>query len=49
MHGPSRRTIIQGKDTVRTNFYSQGAGSTGTLAHPIAQKLAERIKKAKLS
>ena len=35
-------------DTIRTNFYSQGAGSVGTLVHPIAQKIAERIKDAKL-
>jgi hypothetical protein len=40
--------VLEGKDTVRTNFFSQGAGSIGTLAHPIAQKLAERIKNAKL-
>jgi hypothetical protein len=40
--------VIDRKDTVRTNFYSQGAGSTGTLAHPIAQKIADRIKDAKL-
>jgi hypothetical protein len=33
---------------VRTNFYSQGAGSVGTLAHPIADKIADRIKEAKL-
>jgi hypothetical protein len=44
----SGKTVIDRKDTVRTNFYSQGAGSTGTLAHPIAQKIAERIKDAKL-
>jgi uncharacterized protein DUF4410 len=40
--------IIDSTDTVRTNFYSQGAGSVGTLVHPIAQKIAERIKDAKL-
>jgi len=45
---PAGKTVLEGTDTVRTNFYSQGAGSTGTLAHPIAQKLADRIKKAKL-
>ena len=44
----SGKRVLDGKDTVRTNFYSQGAGSTGTLAHPIAQKIAERIKDAKL-
>jgi uncharacterized protein DUF4410 len=42
------KQVVGGKDTIRTNFYSQGAGSTGTLAHPIAQKIAERIKGAKL-
>ena len=41
--------VLQGKDTVRTNFYSQHAGSTGTLAHPIALKVADRIKIARLS
>ena len=40
--------VLEGKDTIRTNFYSQGA-STGTLAHPIAQKIAERIKDARLN
>jgi hypothetical protein len=40
--------ILERKDTVRTNFYSQGAGSSGTLGHPIAQKIADRIKDAKL-
>ena len=44
----SGRNVVERKDTVRTNFYAQGAGSSGTLAHPIAQKLAERIKDAKL-
>jgi hypothetical protein len=44
----SGKKIAEGKDTIRTNFYSQGAGSIGTLVHPIAQKLAERIKNAKL-
>jgi hypothetical protein len=34
----SGKKVLERKDTVRTNFYSQGAGSTGTLAHPIAQK-----------
>lgn len=42
------QNIIDSTDTIRTNFYSQGAGSVGTLVHPIAQKIAERIKKAKL-
>jgi hypothetical protein len=36
------------KETIRTNFYSQGAGSSGTLAHPIALKVSDRIKEAKL-
>jgi hypothetical protein len=40
---------IEREDTIRTNFYSQAAGSTGTLAHPIAQKIADRIKDAKLN
>ena len=40
--------IIDSTDTIRTNFYSQGAGSVGTLVHPIAQKIAKRIKDAKL-
>ena len=44
----SGQKVVERKDTVRTNFYSQGAGSSGTLAHPIAQKIAERIKDAKL-
>ncbi len=42
------KKVVERKDTIRTNFYSQGAGSTGTLAHPIAQKIADRIKDAKL-
>ncbi len=40
--------VVDKKDTIRTNFYSQGSGSTGTLGHPIAQKIAERIREAKL-
>jgi hypothetical protein len=44
----SGKKVLERKDTVRTNFYSQGAGSSGTLAHPIAQKVAERIKDEKL-
>lgn len=44
----SGKKVLERKDTVRTNFFSQGAGSTGTLAHPIAQKIADRIKDAKL-
>lgn len=38
---------IDRKDTIRTNFYSQ-SGSTGTLGHPIAQKVSERIRSANL-
>ena len=44
----SGQAVIDQKDTIRTNFYSQGAGSVGTLVHPIAQKIAERLKAAKL-
>jgi hypothetical protein len=44
----SGKKVLEHKDTVRTNFYSQGAGSSGTLAHPIAQKIADAIKEAKL-
>ena len=40
--------VLERMETIRTNFYSQGAGSSGTLAHPIAQKIADRIKDAKL-
>jgi hypothetical protein len=44
----SGKRVLERNDTVRTNFYAQAAGSTGTLAHPIAQKIADRIKDAKL-
>lgn len=44
----SGKSALDQKDTIRTNFYSQGAGSIGTLTHPIALKIAERIKDAKL-
>ena len=44
----SGQKVLERKETVRTNFYSQGAGSSGTLAHPIAQKIADRIKDANL-
>ena len=44
----SGQKVIDRTDTIRTNFYSQGAGSVGTLVHPIAQKIAERLKDAKL-
>ncbi|HEX4470019.1 MAG TPA: DUF4410 domain-containing protein [Gemmatimonadaceae bacterium] len=44
----SGRTVLDRKETIRTNFYAQGTGSSGTLAHPIAQKIAEGIKDAKL-
>lgn len=40
--------VFDRKETIRTNFYSQGAGSTGTLAHPIAQKISDRIEDARL-
>ena len=42
------KNVVDSTDTIRTNFYSQGAGSVGTLVHPIAQKIAGRIKDAKL-
>jgi Domain of unknown function (DUF4410) len=38
---------VDRKDSIRTNFYSQ-SGSTGTLGHPIAQKVSERIRDANL-
>jgi hypothetical protein len=44
----SGKNVLERKDTIRTNFFSQGAGSVGTLAHPITQKIADRIKAAKL-
>ncbi|HEU4937570.1 MAG TPA: DUF4410 domain-containing protein [Vicinamibacterales bacterium] len=44
----SGKKVLERKETIRTNFYSQGAGSSGTLAHPIALKVADRIKEAKL-
>ena len=44
----SGQAVVDSEDTIRTNFYSQTAGSVGTLVHPIAQKIAERIKDAKL-
>lgn len=44
----SGKNVVEKKDTIRTNFYSQGAGSVGTLAHPIADKIADRIKAANL-
>jgi uncharacterized protein DUF4410 len=45
----SGKKVLEREETIRTNFYSQGAGSSGTLAHPIAQKIADRIKDAKLN
>jgi hypothetical protein len=42
------KKVLERKETIRTNFYSQGAGSSGTLAHPIALKVSDRIKEAKL-
>jgi uncharacterized protein DUF4410 len=44
----SGQSVVDRNDTIRTNFYSQGAGSVGTLVHPIAQKIAEGLKNAKL-
>ena len=45
----SGKELLERKETIRTNFYAQGTGSSGTLAHPIAQKIAEGIKDAKLA
>lgn len=42
------RKVLERQDTIRTNYYSQATGSTGTLAHPIALKIADRIKDARL-
>jgi hypothetical protein len=42
------KKLLEKKDTIRTQFASQGAGSSGTLAHPFADKMAERIKDANL-
>jgi hypothetical protein len=44
----SGKKVLERKETIRTNFYSQAAGSSGTLAHPIALKVSDRIKEAKL-
>ena len=44
----SGKKVLDKEDTIRTNFYSQGAGSTGTLGHPFAQKISNRIKDANL-
>ncbi len=44
----SGQNVVDHTDTIRTNFYSQSAGSVGTLVHPIAQKIASRITEAKL-
>ena len=44
----SGQNVIDQTDTIRTNFYSQSAGSVGTLVHPIAQKITGRITEAKL-
>jgi len=43
----SGKQVLERKETIRTNFYAQ-TGSSGTLGHPIAQKIAQRIKDAKL-
>lgn len=45
----SGKQVIDRQETIRTTFFAQGAGSSGTLAHPIAQKIADRIKDAKLN
>lgn len=45
---PTGKKVVDKKDTIRTNFYNQMAGSSGTLAHPFALKIADRIKNAKL-
>jgi hypothetical protein len=42
------KKVVEHKDMIRTNFYNQGAGSNGTLAHPFAQKITERIKETKV-
>src|SRR5262245_222862 len=42
----SSKVVVEKKDTIRTNFYAQGSGSVGTLAHPIADKITERINDA---
>jgi hypothetical protein len=44
----SSKVVVERKDTVRTNFYAQGSGSIGTLAHPIADKITDRIDEARL-
>ena len=44
----SGKAVLERKDTVRTNFYSQGAGSVGTLVHPLAEKMADRIRDARM-
>ncbi|HMF92791.1 MAG TPA: DUF4410 domain-containing protein [Vicinamibacterales bacterium] len=44
----SSTAVVDRKDTIRTNFYAQGSGSVGTLAHPIADKITDRINEAKL-
>ena len=31
----SGKKVVERADTIRKNFYAQGTGSTGTLAHPI--------------
>ena len=44
----SGKAVVDRRDTIRTNFAAQGAGSSGTLAHPFAEKISEKIKDAKL-
>jgi hypothetical protein len=44
----SGKKVLERKETIRTNFVSQGAGSTERIAHPFAEAFAERIKAVKL-
>jgi hypothetical protein len=43
------RNVLEKKETVRTSFFNQSGASSGTLANPIAKKIAERLKDSKLS
>lgn len=45
----SGKKLLERKETIRTNFYAQGTGSSGTLAHFIAQKIAEGIRDSRLA
>jgi len=44
----SGEKVVQQKDTIRTEYYAKYDGSVGQLAHPFADKIAGRIKDAKL-